>query len=379
MNTATWDMDNLLIKLNDLERQNYELSNEIRTLLRMSNEEFSMVDDILKIVISKCQADPIIKMRENITKESIIAESLEKVQEKNIKSAENLESIDKNNQTVEVRDVNNEVGIEAKTEAAKALKDIVSKLQSEPIQADATLNGLYPDDKVQETTENNISGGISETENTETKTGIALVLKTPEERYDEYIENLENPLIKSKLKTLMIDFNNIKSTGAAYNDIFTSSELSLEEKEIVNRFWMMSFYRLFMKPSCGSIENQRVYCELFEMFRSESVNVDSMKLNFTYNIMITLGTLKSSDLAKKILAQKYKQYKYTACIDKMIRIYTDYDETKANLLRYKNTKDLNDQQVRDLCIKALAHKSSNYKNCASEENVRNYLDKHKVW
>lgn len=63
----------------------------------------------------------------------------------------------------------------------------------------------------------------------------------------------------------------------------------------------------------------------------------------------------------------------------MIRIYTDYDETKANLLRYKNTKDLNDQQVRDLCIKALAHKSSNYKNCASEENVRNYLDKHKVW
>ena len=73
MNNTVWDMDNLLIKLNSLEQQNHELIAEIKTLLKLSDDEFSMVEDILKTVISKCQADPIVKMRDNITKESIIA------------------------------------------------------------------------------------------------------------------------------------------------------------------------------------------------------------------------------------------------------------------------------------------------------------------
>lgn len=357
-------MNNLLIKLDNLEQQNNELSTEIKTLLKLSDDEFSMVEDILKIVISKCQADPIVKMRDNITKESIIAESLENIQESKEKDNIEVESLNDSSQAVEVKDVSDEVDIGEKTEAVKSLKD----------------NGLYTADKdSQQVTEDKISITISENDSKESKTGIDSLIKTPEERYDEYIENIENPLVKSKLKTLMIDFNSIKSTGVTYNDIFTGDEMSLKEKEVVNQFWAMSFYRLFMKPSCGSIKNQRTYCELFELFSHESVNVDSMKLNFTYNIMITLGTLKSNDLAKKILAQKYKQYKYIACIDKMIRIYTKYDEVKDNLLRYENTKNLRDPQIRDLCIKALAHKSSNYKNCASEENVRNYLDKNKVW
>ena len=82
MNNTVWDMNNLLIKLNSLEQQNHELIAEIKTLLKLSDDEFSMVKDILKTVISKCQADPIVKMRDNITKESILAESLEKIQEK---------------------------------------------------------------------------------------------------------------------------------------------------------------------------------------------------------------------------------------------------------------------------------------------------------
>ena len=65
MNNTVWDMNNLLIKLNNLEQQNHELITEIKTLLKLSDDEFSMVKDILKTVISKCQADPIVKMRDN--------------------------------------------------------------------------------------------------------------------------------------------------------------------------------------------------------------------------------------------------------------------------------------------------------------------------
>lgn len=110
MNSTVWDMNNLLIKLNNLEQQNHELSTEIKTLLKLSDDEFSMVKDILKTVISKCQADPIVKTRDNITKGSIIAESLEKIQEKdaerNVTNIESNRAEAENNGTEEVKEPN---------------------------------------------------------------------------------------------------------------------------------------------------------------------------------------------------------------------------------------------------------------------------------
>lgn len=323
MNNTVWDMDNLLIKLNNLEQQNYELITEIKTLLKLSDEEFSMVKDILKTVISKCQADPIVKMRDNITKESIIAESLEKIQDKTEKEI-NTES---NGTKVESN------GTEVESESNK---------------------------EVVEASEN----------------ATITVAKTLEEKAAEYVNSIENEDLRNKLTKLLEQFNNIKATGLSYDAVMSSSGLTSEEKAIVDSFWKSSFYRLFAKPGCGSIENQRIYCELFKMFYAAG-NTDLMFINMTYNVITILGKMQD-DQVRLILASKYKKYKSTSCMDKLIKLHTEYSDIKTNLLKYENTKKLSDAEITDMCVRSLAYKTSNYKNCTSEDAVRSYLDRYKL-
>ena len=323
MNNIVWDMDNLLIKLNNLEQQNHELIAEIKTLLKLSDDEFSMVKDILKTVISKCQADPIVKMRDNITKESIIAESLEKIQEKTEKEI-NTES----NGTEIVSN-----GTEAESESNK-----------EVVEA---------------------SDNVTIT-----------VAKTLEEKAAEYVNSIENEDLRNKLTKLLEQFNNIKATGLSYDAVMSSSGLTSEEKAIVDSFWKSSFYRLFAKPGCVSIENQRIYCELFKMFYAAG-NTDLMFINMTYNVITILGKMQD-DQVKLILASKYKKYKSTSCMDKLIKLHNEYSDIKTNLLKYENTKKLSDAEISDMCVRSLAYKTSNYKNCTSEDAVRSYLDRYKL-
>ena len=323
MNNTVWDMNNLLIKLNSLEKQNNELITEIKTLLKLSDDEFSMVEDILKTVISKCQADPIVKMRDNITKESIIAESLEKIQEKTEKEI-NTES----NGTEIVSN-----GTEAESESNK-----------EVVEA---------------------SDNVTIT-----------VAKTLEEKAAEYVNSIENEDLRNKLTKLLEQFNNIKATGLSYDAVMSSSGLTSEEKAIVDSFWKSSFYKLFAKPGCGSIENQRIYCELFKMFYAAG-NTDLMFINMTYNVITILGKMQD-DQVKLILASKYKKYKSTSCMDKLIKLHNEYSDIKTNLLKYENTKKLSDAEINDMCVRSLAYKTSNYKNCTSEDAVRSYLDRYKL-
>lgn len=323
-------MDNLLIKLNSLEQQNNELITEIKTLLKLSDDEFSMVEDILKTVISKCQADPIVKMRDNITKESIIAESLEKIQEKTEKernTESNRTEIESNGTKVESN------GTEIKSESNK---DVVEASDN------ATIT----------------------------------VAKTLEEKAAEYVNSIENEDLRNKLTKLLEQFNNIKATGLSYDAVMSSSGLTSEEKAIVDSFWKSSFYRLFAKPGCGSIENQRIYCELFKMFYAAG-NTDLMFINMTYNVITTLGKMQD-DQVKLILASKYKKYKSTSCMDKLIKLHSEYSDIKTNLLKYENTKKLSDAEINDMCVRSLAYKTSNYKNCTSEDAVRSYLDRYKL-
>lgn len=317
MNSTVWDMNNLLIKLNNLEQQNNELSTEIETLLKLSDDEFSMVEDILKTVISKCQADPIVKMRDNITKESIIAESLEKIQEN--KEKDNIEK--ESNKTEEVRESNKEV-----VEASDS----------------ATIT----------------------------------VAKTLEEKAADYVNSIENEGLRNKLTKLLEQFNYIKATGLSYDAVMSSSGLTSEEKAVVDSFWKVSFYKLLAKPGCGSIEDQRIYCELFKMFYAAG-NTDLMFINMTYNVITTLGKMQD-DQVKLILASKYKKFKSTSCMDKLIKLHNEYSDIKTNLLKYENTKKLSDAEVNDMCVRSLAYKTSNYKNCASEDAVRAYLDRYKL-
>ena len=323
-------MDNLLIKLNSLEQQNNELITEIKTLLKLSDDEFSMVEDILKTVISKCQADPIVKMRDNITKESIIAESLEKIQEKTekeINTESNGTEIVSNGTEVESN------GTEAESESNK-----------EVVEA---------------------SDNVTIT-----------VAKTLEEKAAEYVNSIENEDLRNKLTKLLEQFNNIKSTGLSYDAVMSSSGLTSEEKAIVDSFWKSSFYRLFAKPGCVSIENQRIYCELFKMFYAAG-NTDLMFINMTYNVITILGKMQD-DQVKLILASKYKKYKSTSCMDKLIKLHNEYSDIKTNLLKYENTKKLSDAEISDMCVRSLAYKTSNYKNCTSEDAVRSYLDRYKL-
>lgn len=324
-------MDNLLIKLNSLEKQNRELITEIKTLLKLSDDEFSMVKDILKTVISKCQADPIVKMRDNITKESIIAESLEKIQESKEKDKTEVES---NGTEIESN------GTEVESNGAEA----ESKSNKEVVEAsdNATIT----------------------------------VAKTLEEKAAEYVNSIENEDLRNKLTKLLEQFNNIKATGLSYDAVMSSSGLTSEEKAIVDSFWKSSFYRLFAKPGCGSIENQRIYCELFKMFYAAG-NTDLMFINMTYNVITTLGKMQD-DQVKLILASKYKKYKSTSCMDKLIKLHNEYSDIKTNLLKYENTKKLSDAEISDMCVRSLAYKTSNYKNCTSEDAVRAYLDRYKL-
>lgn len=324
MDNTVWDMDNLLIKLNNLEQQNHDLTAEIKTLLKLSDDEFSMVKDILKTVISKCSADPIVKMRDNITKESIVAESLEKIQEKTEK-----DNIEKESNEAEVeRNVTEEVN--------KSNKDV----------AEASDNATVT------------------------------AAKTLEEKAAEYVNSIENEDLRNKLTKLLEQFNNIKATGLSYDAVMSSSGLTSEEKTIVDSFWKSSFYRLFAKPGCGSIENQRIYCELFKMFYAAG-NTDLMFINMTYNVITTLGKMQD-DQVKLILASKYKKYKSTSCMDKLIKLHNEYSDIKTSLLKYENTKKLSDAEINDMCARSLAYKTSNYKNCASEDAVRSYLDRYKL-
>ena len=330
MNNTVWDMNNLLIKLNSLEKQNNELITEIKTLLKLSDDEFSMVEDILKTVISKCQADPIVKMRDNITKESIIAESLEKMQEKTekeINTESNGTEIVSNGTEVESN------GTEAESESNK-----------EVVEA---------------------SDNVTIT-----------VAKTLEEKAAEYVNSIENEDLRNKLTKLLEQFNNIKATGLSYDAVMSSSGLTSEEKTIVDSFWKSSFYKLFAKPGCGSIENQRIYCELFKMFYAAG-NTDLMFINMTYNVITILGKMQD-DQVKLILASKYKKYKSTSCMDKLIKLHNEYSDIKTNLLKYENTKKLSDAEINDMCVRSLAYKTSNYKNCTSEDAVRSYLDRYKL-
>ena len=330
MNNIVWDMDNLLIKLNNLEQQNHELIAEIKTLLKLSDDEFSMVKDILKTVISKCQADPIVKMRDNITKESIIAESLEKIQEKTEK----------------------EINTESNgTEIVSNGTEIVS-------------NGTEAESE-------------SNKEVVEASDNVTItVAKTLEEKAAEYVNSIENEDLRNKLTKLLEQFNNIKSTGLSYDAVMSSSGLTSEEKAIVDSFWKSSFYRLFAKPGCVSIENQRIYCELFKMFYAAG-NTDLMFINMTYNVITILGKMQD-DQVKLILASKYKKYKSTSCMDKLIKLHNEYSDIKTNLLKYENTKKLSDAEISDMCVRSLAYKTSNYKNCTSEDAVRSYLDRYKL-
>ena len=337
MNNTVWDMDNLLIKLNSLKQQNHELITEIKTLLKLSDDEFSMVKDILKTVISKCQADPIVKMRDNITKESIIAESLEKIQEKTEKEI-NTES---NGTEVE----SNGTEVESNgTEVESNGTEVVSESNKEVVEAsdNATIT----------------------------------VAKTLEEKAAEYVNSIENEDLRNKLTKLLEQFNNIKATGLSYDAVMSSSGLTSKEKTIVNSFWKSSFYRLFAKPGCGSIENQRIYCELFKMFYAAG-NTDLMFINMTYNVITTLGKMQD-DQVKLILASKYKKYKSTSCMDKLIKLHNEYSDIKTNLLKYENTKKLSDAEINDMFVRSLAYKTSNYKNCTSEDAVRAYLDRYKL-
>lgn len=330
MNNTVWDMDNLLIKLNSLEQQNHELITEIKTLLKLSDDEFSMVEDILKTVISKCRADPIVKMRDNITKESIIAESLEKIQEKTekeINTESNGTEIESNGTKVESN------GTEVESESNKEVVEASDN---------ATIT----------------------------------VAKTLEEKAAEYVNSIENEDLRNKLTKLLEQFNNIKATGLSYDAVMSSSGLTSEEKAIVDSFWKSSFYRLFAKPGCGSIENQRIYCELFKMFYAAG-NTDLMFINMTYNVITTLGKMQD-DQVKLILASKYKKYKSTSCMDKLIKLHNEYSDIKTNLLKYENTKKLSDAEINDMCVRSLAYKTSNYKNCTSEDAVRTYLDRYKL-
>lgn len=333
MNNTVWDMDNLLIKLNSLEQQNHELITEIKTLLKLSDDEFSMVEDVLKTVISKCQADPIVKMRDNITKESIIAESLEKIQEKTEKESNGTE-VESNGTEVESNG----------TKVDSNGTEVESKSNKEVVEA---------------------SDNVTIT-----------VAKTLEEKAAEYVNSIENEDLRNKLTKLLEQFNNIKATGLSYDAVMSSSGLTSKEKAIVDSFWKSSFYRLFAKPGCGSIENQRIYCELFKMFYAAG-NTDLMFINMTYNVITTLGKMQD-DQVKLILASKYKKYKSTSCMDKLIKLHNEYSDIKTNLLKYENTKKLSDAEINDMCVRSLAYKTSNYKNCTSEDAVRAYLDRYKL-
>lgn len=330
-------MDNLLIKLNNLEQQNHELITEIKTLLKLSDDEFSMVKDILKTVISKCQADPIVKMRDNITKESIIAESLEKIQEKTEK---------------EINTENNGTEVESN---GTEVESNGTKVESNGTEVVSESNK-----------------GVVEASDSATIT----VAKTLEEKAAEYVNSIENEDLRNKLTKLLEQFNNIKATGLSYDAVMSSSGLTSEEKTIVDSFWKSSFYRLFAKPGCGSIENQRIYCELFKMFYAAG-NTDLMFINMTYNVITTLGKMQD-DQVKLILASKYKKYKSTSCMDKLIKLHNEYSDIKTNLLKYENTKKLSDAEINDMCVRSLAYKTSNYKNCTSEDAVRAYLDRYKL-
>lgn len=337
MNNIVWDMDNLLIKLNNLEQQNHELIAEIKTLLKLSDDEFSMVKDILKTVISKCQADPIVKMRDNITKESIIAESLEKIQEKTEKEI-NTESN----------------GTEVESNGTEIVSN-GTEVESNGTEAESESNK-----EVVEASDN----------------VTITVAKTLEEKAAEYVNSIENEDLRNKLTKLLEQFNNIKSTGLSYDAVMSSSGLTSEEKAIVDSFWKSSFYKLFAKPGCGSIENQRIYCELFKMFYAAG-NTDLMFINMTYNVITILGKMQD-DQVKLILASKYKKYKSTSCMDKLIKLHNEYSDIKTNLLKYENTKKLSDAEINDMCVRSLAYKTSNYKNCTSEDAVRSYLDRYKL-
>ena len=337
MNNIVWDMDNLLIKLNNLEQQNHELIAEIKTLLKLSDDEFSMVKDILKTVISKCQADPIVKMRDNITKESIIAESLEKIQEKTEKEI-NTESN----------------GTEVESNGTEIVSN-GTEVESNGTEAESESNK-----EVVEASDN----------------VTITVAKTLEEKAAEYVNSIENEDLRNKLTKLLEQFNNIKSTGLSYDAVMSSSGLTSEEKAIVDSFWKSSFYKLFAKPGCGSIENQRIYCELFKMFYAAG-NTDLMFINMTYNVITILGKMQV-DQVKLILASKYKKYKSTSCMDKLIKLHNEYSDIKTNLLKYENTKKLSDAEINDMCVRSLAYKTSNYKNCTSEDAVRSYLDRYKL-
>lgn len=331
MNNTVWDMDNLLIKLNSLEQQNHDLTAEIKTLLKLSDDEFSMVKDILKTVISKCSADPIVKMRDSITKESIVAESLEKIQEKTEK-----DNIGKESNGTEVESNVTEVESNGTEEVNKLNKDV----------AEASDNAT------------------------------STAAKTLEEKAADYVNSIENEDLRNKLTKLLGQFNDIKATGVSYDVVMSSSNLTSEEKAIVDSFWKSSFYRLLAKPGCGSIENQRIYCELFKMFYAAG-NTDLMFINMTYNVITTLGKMQD-DQVKLILASKYKKYKSTSCMDKLIKLHNEYSDIKTSLLKYENTKKLSDAEINDMCARSLAYKTSNYKNCASEDAVRSYLDRYKL-
>ena len=197
-----------------------------------------------------------------------------------------------------------------------------------------------------------------------------------EEKAAEYVNSIENEDLRNKLTKLLEQFNNIKSTGLSYDAVMSSSGLTSEEKAIVDSFWKSSFYKLFAKPGCGSIENQRIYCELFKMFYAAG-NTDLMFINMTYNVITILGKMQD-DQVKLILASKYKKYKSTSCMDKLIKLHNEYSDIKTNLLKYENTKKLSDAEINDMCVRSLAYKTSNYKNCTSEDAVRSYLDRYKL-
>lgn len=336
--------DSNVLKVKELKAENKKLKSLITDLLKLSDNEFSILQDGIDAALSLLKIDPILRMRQGIDREAIKNEFKSHLAEKST--------------------------------ARKKIVDI-DKL------ADYTADSASTINKKKTATKNNAKS-------TETKedTSSIIVDSNAKEDVDE-VEEAAGPLVGSRKKIEEIKLpepkfieNNGEDSQSSerinkINEIIKSFRTSgprAQAKDFLNK---KSYASLFVSPKTSSLRDiTKYYMILTKVSKDCDKAVVAPATNLMYNVLNTLSDL-ADEKFKSILQLKFEDFKYEGfkqAVDYVIDNIADYRDLFENYAWYMKSFRISFNEARtDLPLKKIMYGLSNNEYC-SEANMQQAMN-----
>lgn len=342
--------DSNVLKVKELREENKKLKSLITDLLKLSDNEFSILQDGIDAALSLLKIDPIIRMRQGIDREAIKSEFKSHLAEKSAarKKVIDIDKLVDCDEDIDSADSKKKTTTGKKESVKKENKSIKSKDDTSSKVVDSCTSEVI--DEVEE-----IAGPLVGSRKKIEDTNL------PEPKF---VEN--NGKDSKKLNRATEIINSFRAGGPR-----------TQANEFLNK---KSYASLFVNPKTASLRDAtKYYMILTKISRDCDRTVVAPATNLMFNVLNNLDNLDyvADEKFKYLLQLKFEGFEcegFKQAVDYVINNIADYRDIFENYTCYMQSFKISFNEAKtDLPLKKAMYGLSNSKYC-SESDIKHVMN-----